>query len=50
MTALHSMQLHVYTSDIQVYISITVSDVAAAVQTFEYCISAINDWMCVTCD
>ena len=42
---LHEMKLHQYADDSQVYMSITVCNTAAAVQTFTACIADMNAWM-----
>jgi len=41
----HGMRLHKYTDDSQLYIHVTVSDTAVAVQCLAACFSEVNHWM-----
>ena len=41
----HSMRLHQYADDSQLYIHVTVSDTAVAEQCFAACVSEVNHWM-----
>lgn len=43
--AQHGMRLHQYADDSQLYIHVTVSDTAVAVQCFAACVSDVSDWM-----
>ena len=38
------MRLHQYADDSQLYIHVTVSDTAVAVQCFAACVSDVSDW------
>jgi len=46
--AQHGMRLHQYADDSQLYIHVTVSDTAVAVQCLAACVSDVSDWMCAS--
>jgi len=43
--ASHRLHIHQYADDSQVYISVLVSDVQAAVNSFAACVHDVNEWM-----
>jgi len=43
--ASHRLRIHQYADDSQVYISVLVSDVQVAVNSFAACVHDVNEWM-----
>jgi len=41
----HSIHLHLYTDDSQIYTSVAVSDIASAVHCLAACTADVNNWM-----